>query len=125
MQTTLDVERSVRRIPVEIAFREVLPSPAAERELHRKLRWLARSFPEVTSCRVLVEPGGSGDERGPYHLRMEMTVPGGHLGIEGRPPAGAGRHELFSWIREAFERARRELALRRPHPAVRPPGRLF
>jgi hypothetical protein len=120
-----DTQRPVRHIPVEIAFREVRPSPEIERELHRKLRWLARSFPELTGCNVLVEPGASADDRGPYRVRIDLTVPRGRLGVEGHPPAGAARNELSSWICDAFERARRGLALGRRHREVRPASHLF
>jgi hypothetical protein len=125
MRSVSAARRHVRHVPAEIAFREVLPSPEVERELHHKLRRLARSFPELAGCRVLVEPRASGDDRGPYHVRIDMTVPRGRLGVEAGPPAMAARRDLSSWIRDAVERARRELALRRRHAGVRPAGRLF
>jgi hypothetical protein len=113
-----------RLVPVEIAFREVRPSMQAERELHRRLRRLARSFPELTGCHVLVEPDAA-DGRGPYRVRIDLTVPRGRLGVEGYPPAAAARHDLSCWIRDAFARAREELSAGRRHREARPATRLF
>lgn len=110
---------AARPVPVEIAFREVHPSPDLERQLHAHVRRLLRSFPEVSACRVLVEPAAV---RG-CHLLIDLTLAHGGLALDVPAPQG-GRRSLPPLLREAFRRARGQLARRR-RPRARTPFHLF
>lgn len=102
-----------RRIPVEISFREIQPSADAEHELYRHLRRLMMSFPELTGCRVLVEPSEPASAGGPQHIRIDLTVPSGHVAVEGVAARAAAQPDVKAFLADVFDDARRKLALRR------------
>jgi hypothetical protein len=106
-------------IPVEIAFRDVHSSPPADRELHRTLRRLAAAFPELTGCRVLVEPGAAAAGHATYHVHVDLTLPRARVEVDAPRPGAARPRGLVPVLREALARARRELA-RASHRARRP-----
>jgi hypothetical protein len=108
-------------LPVQIAFRELQPTLAAQRDIHRRVRQLVRAFPELRSCRVEVD---AGDERDRCHVRIDMTVPGGRVGVKsprGRRVSGEVKH----LVRDAFDRAWRGLLLSRRRSQVPAASRLF
>lgn len=84
MRTSAGTATRARGLPVEIEFREIHPSLAAERELHRNVERLAKAYPELTGCRVLIEPQAAGDRRR-CHVRIDLTVPRGEVESERSP----------------------------------------
>ena len=108
--------------PVQIAFREMQPTPAMELDIHRRVRRLIRAFPEVRNCRVEVD---AGDGRGRCHVHIDMTVPGGRFGVKASPGGPWASGDVKHLVRDAFERACRGLMLSRRRHQVSSASRLF
>ena len=105
-----------RPTPLQIEFHDVHPIDATERELLGTATRLARAFPELDGCRLLVEPArGSAS----YHALVELTFPPGRLEVALPPTAAANQHNFASLLFEALERGHRALAM---HQCTHPPG---
>jgi ribosome-associated translation inhibitor RaiA len=118
------------RMQTQISYRNVLPSGAFERLIREEAEKLRRFFDRIVTCRVLLEQAHKRQRRGsPFHVRIELTVPGEQLVVnhsadarplpplsdEGRAHFRAGgEHEPahkdagFA-IREAFDKLTRQL----------------
>ena len=115
-------------LPVQITFRNTDHSGAVEAFLREKATWLDSFYDRIIRCRVMVEvPHHRHRSGNPYHVRIDLTVPGGELvsSREGNLHTGqkqtqveqakkaaevdAIHKDLYLTIREAFEDARRQL----------------
>jgi len=122
------------RAAFEIAFRNMQPAPAVERDVRERVEKLERFCPELMSCRVVVEAPHRRHHKGNlYHVRVDLTVPGEEL-VAGRDPAERHSHEdVHVAVRDAFEAARRQLQeykgrhreeMPRVRPGLSPHGRV-
>jgi len=74
------------KLPVQITFRDMDPSPAIESAVRERVEELERVFDRVTSCRVMIESPHHHQRKGRlFHVRIDLTVPGDELVI-GRNP---------------------------------------
>jgi cold shock CspA family protein len=65
-------------IPIQVTFRGVPPSDALESDVGERVAWLEQFHPGVIRCRVLVEqPHRHRHDGRHFHVRIELTVPGG------------------------------------------------
>ncbi|MFN0122864.1 MAG: HPF/RaiA family ribosome-associated protein [Blastocatellia bacterium] len=114
--------------PVQISFRNMKTSEAVESRIHEEVAKLETFYDRIMSCRVLVETRRPAQAHGHlYHLRIEMTLPGGEI-VVGREPSLHGslrktaeekghkaretvapHRDVFLAIRDAFKSARRRL----------------
>ncbi len=93
-------------LPVQITFRNVDHSDALEDFIREKATWLDSFYDRITRCRVMVEvPHHRHRSGNPYHVRIELTVPGSELAISHEP----AHKKAHLAIREAFDDARRQL----------------
>jgi ribosome-associated translation inhibitor RaiA len=95
---------------VQISFRGMGPSPSAEAQVRRRAEELEQFSDRVTACRVMMEAAHRRHRHGRiYHVRIDLSVPGGRL-VTGREPGANHAHEdLHVAIRDAFDAARRRL----------------
>lgn len=116
-------------IPTQITFRGLGVSEALEDEIRERVRWLEQFYAGIVRCRVLVEkPHKHRQDGRHFHVRIELTVPGGDPIVVSHEPSLHGRlkdtegeahrkeTEIESvhrydrvTIREAFDVARRRL----------------
>jgi len=115
-------------LPVQISFRNVERSEMVEARIREETAQLEKFYDRIMSCRITVEALHHRLDRGnPYHLRIDLTVPGAELVVkqepslhkpdqqtdEGRIPkeiAAEGSHkDIYVAIRDAFDAMRREL----------------
>jgi cold shock CspA family protein len=65
-------------IPTHITFRGFAPSQALEADVRERVTWLEQFYQGIVGCRVLVEvPHRHRHDGRHYHVRIELTVPGG------------------------------------------------
>ena len=112
-------------VPPAAPIGDVHLAAADERELYRRVKSLARSFPELSGCRVAVEKGASVQGRPAYRVHVDFSLPAGRVEVALPPGARDPGHELTEALVEAFERARRALVAHGGPPAPRAFSRLF
>jgi cold shock CspA family protein len=65
-------------IPTQVTFRGVPHSDVLESEIRERVAWLEQFYTGIVRCRVLVElPHRHRQDGRHFHVRVEMTVPGG------------------------------------------------
>lgn len=98
------------KLPVQITFRGFPPSEAIEAAVRERAGKLDRFYSGIMGCRVVVEAPHRHHRDGRiYHVRIDLTVPGGELVVK-RDPARHGAHQdVYVAIRDAFDAARRQL----------------
>jgi cold shock CspA family protein len=130
-----DGEVSVIKIPLQITFKSMAPSEVIEAHIREAALKLDSFYDEIMGCRVLVEAPHQHHRKGKqYHVRIDLTVPGGELVIkraprlitdkplrhqktpddveqeESREPSKYAAHDDIQLaIRDAFDAARRKL----------------
>jgi len=99
------------QIPVQITFRDIPPSPAVEAAIREKAAKLDRYYDRITSCRVMVEaPSRHHHKGGHFHIRIDLTVPGGEELVVSRDPAEHADHsDVYVAVRDAFAAAERQI----------------
>lgn len=119
-------------IPVQLTYRGMEESEALSTLIHARAQKLEHFYGRISGCRVLVEQPHRHQRSGEhFHVRIDLTVPGGELVVE-REPSLRSRHEdAYVAVTDAFRAARRELQdhvrRRRPykkHHAGTPHGRV-
>ena len=122
------------KIPLQITFRDMAPSAAIESNLRDKAAKLDELYPDIMSCRVIIEAPHRHHHKGKaYSVRIDLTVPGAELVINRAPkrlaaaklsrgeepekdlaevhePSKHAAHEdVYVAIRDAFNAAGRKL----------------
>jgi cold shock CspA family protein/ribosome-associated translation inhibitor RaiA len=73
-------------IPLQITFRNMLPSGAIENAIREKASKLDSFYGRILSCRVIVEAPHRHHRKGKaYEVRIDLTVPGAELVINRAP----------------------------------------
>jgi cold shock CspA family protein len=116
-------------IPTQITFRGFSHSEAIETDVRERVAWLEQFYAGIVRCRVLVElPHRHRQDGRHFHVRIELTVPGGAPIVVSHEPSLHGRlkdveeaahhketeiesvHRYAAVaVREAFDAARRRL----------------
>ena len=74
------------KIPLQITFRNMLPSQAIEDNIREKASKLESFYDRIMGCRVIVEAPHRHHRKGKaYEVRIDLTVPGGELVINRSP----------------------------------------
>lgn len=111
-----------------VRFRGVRPSAGLEDEIRRRMARLTTYYPSIIGCEVLVEFSDRHHQAGRrFDVRIDLTVPHGHLSVSHAASARATARELekekvskrdeldrghryaLVAVREAFETVRRRL----------------
>ena len=86
------------------------PSEAIESKIREKTAKLESFYERIMSCRVVVEAPHRRHRKGKlYHVRIDMTAPGGEIVINREPSRHASHKDVYVAIRDAFDAARRKL----------------
>jgi len=116
-------------IPTQVTFRGLARDEALEDDVRERVSWLEQFYESIVRCRVLVEvPHRHRHDGRHFHVRIEVTVPGGPPIVVSHEPSLHGRlkdiedeahhkeneiesvHRYASVaIHEAFDAARRRL----------------
>ncbi|MGE0867095.1 MAG: HPF/RaiA family ribosome-associated protein [Kofleriaceae bacterium] len=94
----------------EITFRGMDPSPAAEAEITRCIIRVRDTYERITRCDVVVEQPHRHHRQGKvFHVRIEVTIPGGVINVSRDPGTDHAHEDLYAAIADAFRAARRQL----------------
>jgi ribosomal subunit interface protein len=92
------------QLPLQITARDISLSEAAEDDIRAKAANLDTYYDGIMSCRVVVEGPVRHHRKGPFTVRIDLTVPGAELVVDRHADA-----DLYVAIRDAFDAARRRL----------------
>jgi cold shock CspA family protein len=133
--SALNGEARLIKIPLQITFKNMAPSEVIESHVRDAAQKLDTFCEEIMGCRVMVETPHRHHHKGKqYHVRVDLTVPGGEIVIKRAPklvtdrplrshkapedvePEGsrelskyAAHDDIRLSIRDAFDAARRKL----------------
>ena len=98
-------------VPLEIHFHGLDKSAAIETRIREKFAKLERHFHRMSSCRVVLEaPHRNPAKAKVFHVRIEISIPGGKPIIINHEREGAHANEdLALTIRDAFDAALRQV----------------
>lgn len=97
--------------PVEIAFQEMVASPAVHDMIENHVKKLEELYGRITACRIVVNgPGKHHKTGGQYDVNIRVALPDGREVNVGRTPKDDERYsDLPFAINDAFKRAGRQL----------------
>jgi cold shock CspA family protein/ribosome-associated translation inhibitor RaiA len=73
-------------LPVQVTFRGLDASPALRELIDEEARKLERFYGDAISCRVAIECAAGHHQKGkPFHVRIELGVPGDRLVVDSKP----------------------------------------
>ncbi len=111
-------------VPLQVSYRDFPPSAALETRIGQEVEKLETFYPSIISCRVLLELAHRHHQRGnPFHMRIEVGIPGQDVIVSHEPDLDLFRFEelsksleidaphkdIYVAIRDAFKAARRRL----------------
>lgn len=96
-------------LPLQVTFRNIPPSEALEAKIHEKVDKLEKFYDRLIGCRVAIEAPHRHHKGNLYHIRIDLTVPGGELVVNRTPPAHQAHEDIYVAVRDAFDDAKREL----------------
>ena len=97
-------------IQPEVAFREVPRTDELENEIVEGIERLEEVYPQLVTCRVMVEDETPGRESGnEYRVRLEMSIPNKNVVVDQDHTEAGEFREVDQMIREAFEVGRKRL----------------
>jgi cold shock CspA family protein/ribosome-associated translation inhibitor RaiA len=99
------------QFPPEIAFRGFEPDEWLKEIVRSEVERLDDYFERIVGCRVMVElPHQRREDGNPYHVRIELSVPGRNLVVNRSPKARERERETqMSALDDAFGAMRRRL----------------
>lgn len=96
------------RLPLQISFKNMDPSPAIETAIRERAERLERYFDRLMACRVVVEAPHRHQRKGKlYHVSVDLTVPGREIAVTRTKPRHHGHEDVYVAIRDAFNAADR------------------
>jgi ribosome-associated translation inhibitor RaiA len=94
---------------LQITFRHMEPSPAAEARVRKLAAGLER-FGQITHCSVVLElPAQHRHKGGPYSVKIDLRVPGREICVDSERDLHGEHTDLHVAIRDAFRAVRRQL----------------
>jgi len=122
-------EINMTMYPAQTTYRNMPPSEAVTARVQKEAEKLGKYFASITSCSVVIEaPRGHNHHHGePFHVRVELAVPGKELVVNHNPSVRqiverdveararknheieAPHKDVYVAIRDAFLAARRQL----------------
>lgn len=98
------------KLPLQITFRHVDPSPALEARIRELAARFDRFSEHVMRCHVIVEPLPHHQHQGAlYDIRIDITLPDEEIAIRHAHPADHAHEDPYVALRDAFRAARRKL----------------
>lgn len=97
-------------VPVQISFRGLPSTDAIEAKVRARVARLERYYDHIMGCRVMIESPHRRHHQGKlYHVRIDLTVPGGELVVTREPAEHHAHEDVYVAIRDAFDAAQRRL----------------
>jgi cold shock CspA family protein/ribosome-associated translation inhibitor RaiA len=101
-------------LPIQITFRTMEPSAEAEEWIRKEAGKLDEFYNHIMACRVVVELPSRHRKFGSlYHVRIDLTVPGGELVVKREPSL----HRSIQQIGE--QKTAKHLEVKVPHRELR------
>ncbi|KTD17670.1 HPF/RaiA family ribosome-associated protein [Legionella jordanis] len=98
------------QLPIQVVFRNMDPSPAAEEKARSLATKLERYFDKIMGCRIVIESPHRHHHKGKlYHVRIDLTVPNAELVVSREPSDHHAHEDVFVAIRDAFDAIKRQL----------------
>jgi len=98
------------KIPLEIVFRGIEPSPAVESRIRELAARLETFSSHIIHCHVAVEAPHRHQQQGRlFDVALRITVPGDEIVIQRADSADHAHEDVFVALRDAFKAARRRL----------------
>ena len=98
------------QLPVQISFRDMEPSGAVEAKIRERVAKLERFYDRIMGCRVVVESPHRHHHQGKlFHVRVDLTVPGGEFAVTREPAERHSHEDVFVAIRDTFDAVQRQL----------------
>jgi ribosome-associated translation inhibitor RaiA len=99
---------------LQVTFRNMKSSPRVEEWIREEASKLETFYSQIMGCRVAVERPHRHHLRGsPYHVRIDLTLPGGEVVIKREASLGSG-------VRRAGEKGiSKQLEVETPHKRLR------
>lgn len=104
-------------IPLQITYLHAEANPYIDELIRKEAAKLERYYPRMVGCRVTAEHGSGRQAGNLWHIRVEISVPGGEIVVQSEPSlGGTARQTEKAAIRKSMEvRRERQMA----HRAVR------
>jgi cold shock CspA family protein/ribosome-associated translation inhibitor RaiA len=98
------------QIEPSITFRNVPRSEAVEAKTMERVGRLDRLFPNLTSCRVIIEQHNRHQHQGHlFHVRIDVTAPGHELVVNREPSENHAHEDVYVAVRDAFNAMDRQV----------------
>ncbi len=98
------------RLPLQILFHNMDPSPALETVIREHAAKLDRFCQNIMNCRVVVEAPHRHQHKGKrYSVRIVLSVPQAQLATSRQGPENQAHENPRVAVRDAFDAIRREL----------------
>ncbi len=95
-------------LPVEIDYHNLQSSPTVDALIHERADKLLRFHGRLQRCHVVLEQPHRHHRQGnPYHVRVRLDMPGNTL--VSSHDEDNGHPDLYAAVRNAFDRAARQL----------------
>lgn len=79
-------------VPTQVTFRGLAHSDALEADIQERVAWLEQFYDGIVRCRVLLDlPHRHRHDGRHFHVRVEVTVPGGSPLVVNHQPSLHGR----------------------------------
>jgi ribosomal subunit interface protein len=98
------------QIPMQVSFRSMERSAAIEAKVRERAQKLDHYYDRIMACRVVIEAPHRRHHQGKlYHVRIDVTVPGGELLATREPAQHHAYEDVYVAIRDAFDAVQRQL----------------
>ena len=98
------------RLPLQITFRHMAPSPALETRIRELAERLEKFSDQIALCHVVVEgPHGHMHQGERFVVTMDITVPGKEITVRRARPNDPSHEDAYVALRDVFRAARRRL----------------
>ena len=98
------------RLPLQITFRHMDPSPTLEARIRQRAEELDRFFDRIMACRVVVDCRHRRHQQGNlFEVAIDLTLPGSEIVVRNEPGVNHAHEDAHVAVRDAFDAARRRL----------------
>lgn len=97
-------------IPLQITFRNMLPSAAVRTNIEQHAEKLARLHDRLMSCRVVIRAPHRHHRKGKlYQVSIDAKVPGTEIAVNRDPGSHHAHQDVYVAVRDAFNALARRL----------------
>jgi len=109
-------------LPIQVTFRGMPQSDAIDAYVRDRATKLETFSARITGCHVAIESPHHHHSGRPYHVRIDLIVPGGELVVNHAPDDDPNLQDAYASIDQAFDQMGRRLQdhIRRQRGDVKP-----